>query len=323
MTDRKKQDAASGRALTHPLTVALLAILCCALWGSAPAAIKTGYRLLGIGASESAKQILFAGMRFCLSGALAVVFGSLFSRKALIPKKTSWGKILILCLVQTVLQYVLYYVGVAHTTGVKTSIISGLSTFIAILIACYLLRQEKMTGNKLIGCALGFAGVVLVNLVGSGGISLDFHLTGEGFILFSTIAYALSSALLHEFGKNENPVVLSGWQFFIGGAVMMGIGYLAGGRIAFSSLPQVAVLLYLAALTAVAYSIWATLLKYNPVSSVTVYSFMIPVCGVIIAAVVLREKSSLGPVTVIALLLVAAGIVIVNRRQRKHARNDV
>lgn len=294
------------------IVVWLGALLCCALWGSAFPCIKIGYRMFAIAQTDVATQILFAGCRFALAGILALVIGSGLSKKILIPKQASWGKVLRLSMLQTVLQYLFFYIGLANTTGVKASIIQGVNVFIAILVAGLIFKQEALTGGKLAGCALGFAGVVLVNLTGSG-LDLNLKFTGEGFIFLSTVAYAFSSVYLKRYSRTENPVTLSGWQFFIGGLIMMLCGALAGGRLSVWTGSGVAMLIYMALISAVAYSLWGILLKYNPVSRVAVFGFMTPVCGVILSALLLGESESLGAMSAAALVLVCVGIYIVNR----------
>lgn len=188
------------------------ALLCCALWGSAFPCVKIGYRLFEIASEDVAAQILFAGCRFTLAGVLTILLGSLLNRRILIPKKESIGKVLKLCMMQTVVQYLFFYVGLANTTGVKASIIEGVNVFVAILIASLLFHQEKLTVQKILGCVIGFAGVVLVNLTG-GGLDMSFRFMGEGFIFLSTVAYAFSSVFLKRYSKEDDPVTLSGWQY--------------------------------------------------------------------------------------------------------------
>lgn len=296
------------------IVVCLGAMLCGALWGSAFPCIKIGYRLSGIAASDVAVQILFAGYRFTLAGVLTILIGSVLAKSLLVPKKGSVGKILKLCMLQTVLQYLFFYVGLANTTGVKAAIIEGMNVFIAILVAALIFRQEKITGKKMLGCVLGFAGVVLVNLTGSG-IDFHFSLLGEGFIFFSTIVYAFSSVYIKRYSKDENPVVLSGYQFLAGGMLLMLCGYAAGGRITVWTTESVAMLVYLAFVSAVAYSVWGILLKYNPISKVTVFGFMNPVFGVVLSALLLGERESLGIMSIGALALVCVGIYVVNSEQ--------
>ena len=73
------------------------------------------------------------------------------------------------------------------------------------------------------------------------------------------------------------------------------------------------VLLYLAFISAAAYTLWSILLKYNQVSKVAVYGFMNPVFGVILSSILLSEDSQIGVfVSVMALVLVSAGIIIIN-----------
>lgn len=303
--------------LQKTVVVWFAAMVCCLLWGSAFPCIKLGYRMFEIAASDVAVQILFAGFRFTLAGVLALIIGSIMGRTLLIPKRESLGKIAKLSMFQTVLQYLFFYVGLAHTTGVKASIIEGTNVFIAILVAGLIFRQEELSLRKLTGCVIGFIGVVLVNLTGSG---LDLHLTltGEGFIFFSTIAYAFSSVYLKRYSKFENPVVLSGWQFVVGGVIMIICGYLAGGRLSLWTAEGVAMLLYLAFVSAAAYSLWGILLKYNPVSKVAVFGFMNPVFGVILSGMLLKEAGSIGLISIVALVLVCVGIYIVNGEKREN-----
>lgn len=294
------------------IAVWLGALLCCALWGSAFPCIKIGYRLFDIASGDVAAQILFAGCRFTLAGVLALAIGSALNREWLVPKRRSYGRIAKLALLQTVAQYIFFYVGLANTTGVKASIIEGVNVFIAILVASLLFHQEKLSAAKILGCVIGFAGVVLVNISG-GGLDLGFHFTGEGFIFLSTIAYAFSSVFLKRYSKEDNPVLLSGWQFVFGGLVMIVCGLLAGGRLSEWSIAGVLMLLYMAVISAVAYSLWGILLKYNPVSKVAVFGFMNPVFGVILSAILLHEGDSIGVMCLVSLALVCAGIYIVNR----------
>ena len=296
------------------LVVWLGALICCGLWGSAFPCIKIGYEMLSIGTEDTASQILFAGYRFTLAGILTILIGSILNRKFLFPKKGSGMKILKLSMLQTVLQYFFFYVGLANTTGVKASIIEGVNVFVAVLVASLLFRQEKLTAKKAAGIVIGFLGVVIVNV--SGGMDMSFSVMGEGFIFLSTVAYAFSSVFLKRYSQEENPVVLSGYQFAAGGMIMSLIGVLMGGHVRGFEIPSTAMLVYLALVAAVAYSLWGILLKYNPVSRVAVFGFMNPVFGVILSAVLLGEGAqAAGIKSIAALILVCIGIYVVNRQE--------
>ncbi len=302
--------------LTKNSIVCLLALLCCFLWGSAFPCIKIGYQLFEIGDGDTWSQILFAGIRFTLAGILVVCVCSLKERKLLAPKKTSWGMVFKISMCQTAVQYVFFYVGLAHTTGVKGSIMEGANVFMAVLLASLVYHQESLTPLKGFGCLIGFAGVVLVNL-GGGGLGGGIALNGEGFLLIACLSYAFSSVLIKIYSRRENPVVLSGYQFILGGLIMTVAGIAFGGSISGVSFQGYVLLLYMALISAVAYSVWSVLLKYNSVSKVAVFGFTTPIFGVVLSAAFLHENSSLSWLqSLSALALVCAGIYIVNREEK-------
>lgn len=304
--------------LQTPTIAALLACLCCLLWGSAFPSIKLGYQLFSIQSGDTASQILFAGIRFALAGVMVIIAGSFLQRKILKPTKEAVPSILKLCLLQTVMQYVFFYIGLAHTTGVKGSIVNAVNVFFSILVSCILFRLEKLNYQKLIGCILGFAGVVIVNL--NGNMSMNFHFLGDGFLLISAFAYALSTVLIKIYGKSNDPVMLSGYQFLAGGLLMVILGFCIGGRIQTVTTTGIGLLLYMGFISAGAYTLWGLLLKYNPVSKVAVFGFFTPIFGVILSALILNEGTSFDLKTVMALILVCIGIIVVNyeRRQKKN-----
>ena len=304
----------NSKLLERTYIVCLLAMLCCFLWGSAFPCVKIGYEMFQIGSDQTMSQILFAGVRFTLAGLLVLLFGSLISPKILIPKRSSCKNILLTCPFQTVLQYLFFYIGLAHTSGVKASIVEASNVFLAIVVANVIFHQEKFTVSKILGCVVGFAGVVLINLTGSG-LEGRMTLTGEGFILLSAVSYAVSSVLIKHFSADENPVVISSYQFMIGGLIMILAGLCGGGKLHPASSYSSLMMLYMALISAVAYTIWSILLKYNPVSKVAVFGFMNPVFGVVLSAVLLKEGSQIPLLQCTAsLILVCIGIYIVNRR---------
>ena len=296
--------------------VALLAMLCCFLWGSAFPSVKIGYQLFSIAAGDTAGQILFAGVRFTLAGILTVAIGSALSKKVLIPARSSWGMVVNLSLAQTVIQYLLFYIGMAHTSGVKGSILVATNVFITILLSALVFHYEALNASKAFGCLLGFAGVVLINLNGTG-LDSTLHLNGEGFVLLSAVSYAVSAVLMKQYSQRENPVTLSGWQFALGGLVMTAAGLAMGGRLQPGGGGAILLLVYMALISAVAYSIWGILLKHNPVSRVAVFGFMNPMFGVLLSALLLHEQNQAFTLQgLTALVLVCGGIYAVNRPEK-------
>ena len=174
---------------------------------------------------------------------------------------------------------------------------------------------DAETSRKIVGCLIGFAGILLI--MGGGQALMSggkVTLAGEGAMLAADFFYAASGCLIKIFSRDENPVTLSGYQFLLGGMVLFVIGSLMGGSLVFYS-PQCALnLIYMGFISAGAYTLWGVLLKYNPVSRVSILGFINPVMGVLLSALLLgegREAFSLNGL--LALLLVSAGIIIVNK----------
>ncbi len=301
-----------------PVVLTLCALLCCALWGSASPAIKIGYELLAVQGVPS--TLLFAGIRFALAGVLTVAMYSIARKRPLYPKLSNMPRVLTVSAFQTVIQYIFFYIGLANTTSVKGTIASGSSAFFCMLIACLVFRQETLTAKKILACILGFGGILIVNLQG---LTFTMSFLGDGFVILSTISYAFSSVLMKRFSAYEDPVVLSGYQFIIGGSFMAILGAACGGTVDLRSLGGCALLLYLAALSAVAYALWGVLLKFNPVSRVSIFSFTTPIFGTILSLLLLPGTSGVHPVNlVITLLLVSAGILLLNyKKQPKMTTN--
>ena len=315
----------------NTVVVCICATLCCFLWGSAFPGIKYGYSLFDIGSDNIGLQIIFAGLRFTLAGLMVVVIGSLMNRRMLLPKRESVLKIVHLSLLQTTGQYFFFYVGLAQTTGVKSSIIQATNVFIALFVAVIIYKQERLSRNKIIGSVIGFVGVVIIELYGQNAACDNGKIVGVGEIcvLLSTVAYAFSSVYIKKYSKDEMPMILSGYQFIVGGITLLAMGMIwsrfTPGEISLtmnmdriiygmSRTENVVIVLYLAAVSAIAYTLWGTLLKYNSVSKISVFGFLTPVFGVILSAAVLGEPQTMNMVaTIIALFLVSIGTLLAQK----------
>ena len=296
--------------------VVITAIFCCTLWGSASPAIKIGYELFDIAAGDTPSRILFAGNRFIIAGIMVIIFGSILQKKFLLPKKESVKYILILACFQTIIQYIFFYMALAFTSGVRGSIINAAGSFFSILLAVYIFRFENLTIRKASGMIIGFAGVFLCVTGGSASfLEGGFSVQGEGAMLLAAFASAMAGCFIKLFSGKENPVTLSGYQFFLGGIVMSIVGRAMGGHLTIVSSGSIPLLIYMAFISAGAYTLWGVLLKYNPVSTVTVLGFVNPVMGVILSAIFLHEGAvAVSIYTLIALMLVSLGIYIINRK---------
>lgn len=304
----------NAAVLTNRVWVFALATLCCLLWGSAYPAVKGGYALLEIAPSDVAAQMLFAGWRFLVAGAILLGFTALLKKPVLRLSGRQWRQVGLLGLVQTTIQYVFFYVGVAHATGAKSAILNATGVFFSVALAHFIYADDRLTGRRILGCLIGFAGVMAVNL-GGGGLGFDFTLPGEGFVIIAAFLLAAAAIYGKRLSRTIDPMVMTGWQLSVGGAVLVLAGLAGGGRLAAFGWEASLLLLYMALLSSVAFAVWSLLLKHNPVGLIAAFNFLIPVFGVALSALFLGE-SVMQWTYGAALAMVCAGIWLVTRGPR-------
>lgn len=298
------------RFYQNTVTRTILALLCCALWGSAFPCVKIGYELFHIEGAGS--QILFAGYRFFMAGMFTFLLGCALKKRIITMKISSVPYVFGQGLLQTTIQYICFYIGLAHTTGAKGSVINASNTFFSIIAAHFLMKSEKLTARKVIGCLVGFAGIIIINLE-PGAWSSGFSWLGEGMVLVCAFSYGMSSVTLKMISDREEPVTITAYQLLFGGAVLIAIGAITGGKVQGFNTQSTLLLLYMSLLSTVAFSIWAELLKYNSVGNVAIFGFSIPIFGVALSAVFLGEQMA-SVKNLAALVCVSIGIIIINRQ---------
>lgn len=289
----------------------LCATLCTLLWGSSYPAIKSGYAMLEIARDNIPAQLLFAGYRFLLAGIFLLLFAKLSGKSLAVANATQWRQISILGLTQTTIQYVFFYIGLAYATGVKASILNATGTFFSVLLAHFIYHNDRLTHAKILGCLVGFAGVMIVN-VNNTVLDFEVSLRGEGFIVIAAFVLAAASIYGKRISQQMDVLIMTAWQLAIGGLALMILGWSTGGTLSNFDWQSTLLLIYLALLSSAAFALWGTLLKYNPVGMVTIFNFLVPVFGVALSAVFLGE-TIMEWKYLIALILVCSGIFLVTR----------
>ena len=305
----------TSRALdSHPFfsdrkAVMLLATLCCLLWGSSYPAIKNGFALFAIQPGDMAGRLVFAGWRCALAGVLllciAVVSGKNFGALS----RRNWLEVGALGLLQTVVMFVFFYLGLAYTTGVKSSVLNGTVSFFGVLLAHFIYHNDRLTWAKSLGCLIGFAGVLVVNF-NHDLLDFSFTLIGEGSMILSAFFMAAGMVYGKRVSRTMDSSLMTGGQLAFGGAVLLTIGYAFGAELAPATLASSLILGYLVLNSSVAYTLWSVLLKYNRVGLVSVFNFLVPIFGAVLSAIFLGE-TFLEWKNLAALLLVCTGIWLV------------
>lgn len=293
----------------HPFYVAIFALIAAIAWGWAYPLIKLGFNEFRITQELTGSKILFAGIRFLAAG-IIVLCMSPKTLNAYIPKKrTDWWYILLYALLNTALHYTFFYIGLSHAEGARSAILNSLSVFLVVLLACLFFRSDKMTGRKIFGCILGFAGILALNMGNKN--SGRFTWMGDGMIILNALCGATASLLTRGLSKRIDVFVGTGYSLAIGGALLLVAGFAMNGY-----LPQITIngLLYLTLLigiSTVGFTLYNKLLSCNPIGKVAIYNSLIPVIGTLSSCLCLGEtfywKYAL------AGGLSAAGIYIINK----------
>lgn len=308
----------SARFFSQPKVLIILATVCCLLWGSSYPAIKIGYALLGIAQNDIPSKLVFAGYRFVLAGLFLLILAALAKKPIFNLHRRNAGQLMLLGFTQTAIQYVFFYIGLAYTTGVRSSILNATTTFFSVLLAHFIYKNDKISPRKAAGCLLGFAGVAVVN-VGDGMLDFAFTLRGEGFIVIAAFVLSAASIYGKRISQGMDVMVMTGYQLGFGGVVLLVAGYATGGTLREFTPGSAALLGYLAILSAVAFTLWSLLLKYNQVGRVSVFSFLVPVFGTGLSAMCLNENI-MELKNLVALVLVCGGIWLVTRSPQVRAQ---
>ncbi|NFH79578.1 DMT family transporter [Clostridium botulinum] len=295
---------------TNRKNIVILAIISCILWGSAYPAIKVGYELFNIGTNDIGSKLIFAGYRFAIAGILVLVM-DLINRKNIFKYSLKeFGEITLLGSTQTALQYLFFYVGLSYTTGVRGSIINGTGTFASIILAHIIYKNDKLNFNKILGCIIGFIGVIIVNLNGKSIGGQGFSLKGEGSLMIAAIIFAASAIYGKKITQNKDASIVTGYQLFIGGIILSILGFIFGGHLKGFTSKSTMLLIYMALLSSIAFAIWSQLLKFNKVGVISVFNFLVPIFGTLLSAIFLKENI-FDIKILISLILVCSGIFLV------------
>lgn len=294
--------------------VVSIAIFCSILWGTAFPVLKVSYEELQMNADDIIAKIVFAGMRFLLAGLILLVGLLLFKRRALLVTRRQVPFLIIFGIIQTALQYFFFYNGLANTSGMQAAILVSSGTFFTVMLAHFFYSDDRMNWKKTIGLVAGFAGIILANWGQE--FQLSFQMTGEGFMILAALTGAIGTIMAKEMALGIHPFALTGWQLTIGSVLMLtfGLPQMSEDAITFTPLGW-GLLIYAALLSAVAFALWYSILKYNKAGEISIYKFVTPVSGTILSAIFIPGEN-LTPFIIGALGLVAVGIIAINYRKK-------
>ncbi|MBD5779442.1 DMT family transporter [Pelagicoccus sp. NFK12] len=272
----------------RPLTLSFYfqVFVCAALWGSAFPVIKLSYEALAI--EGFGERMLFAGLRFTLAGLLIVPFcrSSVLETARQAPR----GLLVWVILGQTVFQYVFFYYALSVSSGTLGALLAGGGSFWWMLLAPFLLKTSAPNAKQwglIVLCSVGIGVAVYAPGAGSGQVAI-----GAASFLLASLSGAFGAIGLKKLSAFHGSRAITSISLFVGGLVLALLGL--GGWQGFwqdLGLGAVWVLLYLAFLSATAFTLWNRLIEQYSVNVLSAYRFLIPLCGVLESALFVPGES--------------------------------
>ena len=290
----------------------ILAIFCAMGWSLAYPLIKIGYQEFQINPDDLGGKTMFAGIRFFLAGIFVLVFCCFRKTKLELKRKDDFLWLLLLAVVNTALHYMFAYIGLGFNSSARSTILDSMGGFFLIILSTILFADDKMSVSKAMGCVLGIAGIIAMNIQPGVDFFENITFQGDGMILLNACCAAFGGVLTRVVSKKMNMMPATGQSMMIGGALLLVVGFVIGTNSPWNlCLKGILVLFALIMISAVCFAVYNELLSYHPISKIAIYNALIPVLGVIFAAILLKEE--LKWQYFVAVIMVACGINLVNR----------
>lgn len=295
------------------LSTAVLAIITCLLWSSAFAGIKIGL--------QYSPPLQFAGIRFFISGLLVLPLAYRLNPDYFGQAASNWKFILLFAFLQTFLQYILLYTGITLIPGAVTAMLIGSQPLFIAVVAHFFMPGDRITWRKAAVVMVGITGVVLVSL-GKDPASRTGRVALTGILLMVgvNIISGINNVIIAREKRRIPPLVISSASMLIGGLGLFLFSIpVEGIHLGPKPAAYWLSLGWLSMLSAVAISIWLTLLKRPGivVSDLNLWKFLIPLSGALLSWWLVPgeqpEVISIAGMSIIALSLVFLNLI--NRKK--------
>lgn len=298
----------------RPAWVAIFAFTAAFAWGWAYPLIKLGFAEFGITPDQTGSKMLFAGVRFAISGLIILAMAKGAQRSFVMSTGVrGWAFILIFALLNTSIHYACFYIGLSHSAGSRAAILNSLSVFTLVILACVAYPStDRLNASKVVGCVLGFVGILALNIGGadSGG----FTWLGDGMIIGNALCSAAAGLMTRKMNRHTDVFVGTGYSLLVGGILLAIPGLAIGGTVPMVTAWGIVILLLLIAISTVAFGLYNKLLSCNPVGKVAIFNSLIPVIGAVSSCICLGEPFYWK--YAFAAILAAAGIYTINQAKK-------
>jgi drug/metabolite transporter (DMT)-like permease len=182
------------------------AIVACLLWSTAYAGIKIGL--------QYDTPLHFAGSRFIISGLMIFPF-TVKPATFIKMVREHWKVVFLVTLLQTLINYTLFYLGMDLVPGALGAVIVGSQPLVTAVVAAMMHEEDRLTKPKIVTIVFGISGVILIS-AGRQAFKLGsaVELLGVFMILGANIATATSNVVVSLKSKGINPLEELLYTFF-------------------------------------------------------------------------------------------------------------
>jgi drug/metabolite transporter (DMT)-like permease len=287
------------------LAVSML-VFCCFLWGLNQVAAKA--------AMPEVPALWQAALRSSGGALLVALWARVRGIPVFVRDGTLRGGLLAGALFGA--EFLCIFVGLQYTTASRMVVFIYISPFVVALGMPFIARSERLTRVQVIGLVIAFAGVAWAFEEGFNAPAAGPHqLLGDALgvaagVLWGATTLAIRASKLSSASAEKTLL----YQLAVSGAMLTIAALVAGARLpaALSALAWGSMAFQIVIVTAFSYLLWFWLMRHYPATRLASFTLLTPVFGLLLGAWLLGE-----PITtrlVIALIAVAAGIVLVNRK---------
>lgn len=234
--------------------------------------------------------------------------------------RENWKVFILVTILQIIINYSLFYQGLNLVPGALGAVIYGAQPLIIAFVAAISIKDDQITRKKIFTIILSISGIVLISF-GRQAFKLgsELELLGIAMILIANIATGVSNVIISLKGKNINPLVLSSFSLFFGGAILYLIS-LPFETAHAGPLPvrYWMILLWLSFMASAAFSIWFILLQRPgvKVSELNLWKFITPVAGAVLSWLLIRDEHP-EILTVSGMIIITVALILYYRKPKK------
>ena len=230
-------------------------------------------------------------------------------------RREAWRAFFGMGILNNVIPFVLIVWGQTHIASGLASILNATTPLFTVVVAHFLTRDERLTGLRLAGVLVGFAGVAV--MIGGAALqSLGVNVTAQLAVLAAALSYAFSGVYGRRFkAMGIAPAATAAGQLTASSLMLLPAAILVDRpwTLPMPSAETVTAVLALALVSsAFAYILFFRLLEAAGATNAGLVTFLIPVSAILFGTLILGEV--LEPKHVAGMALIAAGLLLIDGR---------